>query len=237
MVLATGGAGWLYYPHTDCLRGATGDGMALAYAAGAELVDMEMVQFIPFAIVHPPSFCGILIGEPSVAGPHGVLLDGQGRLLLENVRRQTRAAVTRVMAEALAAGRGTERGALLLDMSGNLKSREGREHLAYLKRRGRLEAVRRAYGDKAYKGEEPWEVLPSAHYFIGGLRVDPWGATNLPGLYAAGQAAGGVHGANRLGSVSLAELFVFGRRAGLAAARFALGHPPGLPEDEAVSMA
>lgn len=230
VILASGGAGWLYYPHTDCVRCTIGDGMALAYAAGAELVDMEMVQFIPFAVVHPPAFCGILIGDPSVAGPGGVLLDGHSQVLLEKVHRHTRAAVTRVMAEAIADGRTSPNGGLFLDMSGNLKTEEGRAHLASLKRRGRLDAVRHAYGQNAYRAQEPWEVLPSAHYTMGGIRVDAWGATAVPGLFAAGQVAGGVHGANRLGSVSLAELFVFGRRAGLAAAGFARNNPPGEAE-------
>ncbi|MEW6661379.1 MAG: FAD-binding protein [Bacillota bacterium] len=218
IVLAAGGGGWLYYPQTDCSRGTTGDAYSLAYRAGAELVDMEQVQFIPFALTHPSSMRGIFLGEPSLAGPAGVLLDKSGQLVLKHINTMTRAQVTRAIVEALVQGRGTERGGLFLDLSANLQTEKGRQAWADMGQNGQLEAVRMAYGDKAYHWEEPWEVAPTAHYFMGGIKVNRYCESSIKGLFAAGQSQGGVHGANRLGSVSLAELFVFGRIAGEAAA-------------------
>ena len=238
VILATGGLGWMYYPHTDCMRSATGDGYALGYEAGAELVDMEQVQFLPFSCTHPASMVGIFLGEPSFVGPQGRLLDGRGRELLVGLETMTRAQVSRVMALELRKGNGTKHGGLLLDLRQNLETPRGRAAWQTMKEVGLLDIARRAYGPKAYAWEEPWDVAPTVHFQMGGLRIDEHGATSVPGLYAAGEAAGGVHGACRLGSVALAELFVFGRRAGLAAAEFARGadRPP-LPRDEAADSA
>lgn len=236
VILATGGLGWMYYPHTDCVRSATGDGYALAYEAGAELVDMEQVQFLPFACTHPSSMVGIFLGEPSFAGPHGRLLDGQGRELLTGLQTMTRAQVSRIMGLELQKGNGTAYGGLLLDLRPNLETPQGRAAWQTMKDAGLVDIAKRAYGQKAYAWEEPWDVAPTVHFQIGGVRIDEHGATNVPGLYAAGEAAGGVHGACRLGSVALAELFVFGRRAGIAAAEFARGADgPALPQEEAAA--
>ncbi len=234
VILATGGLGWMYYPHTDCMRSATGDGYALGYEAGAELVDMEQVQFLPFSCTRPASMVGIFLGEPSFVGPQGRLLDAHGRELLIGMETMTRAQVSRVMALELRKGNGTKHGGLLLDLRQNLETPRGRAAWQTMKDVGLLDIAKRAYGPKAYAWQEPWEVVPTVHFHMGGLRIDEHGATSLAGLYAAGEAAGGVHGACRLGSVALAELFVFGRRAGLAAAEFARGadRPP-LPRDEA----
>jgi succinate dehydrogenase/fumarate reductase flavoprotein subunit len=223
VILASGGLGWMYYPHTDCMRSATGDGYALGLEAGAELIDMEQVQFLPFSCTRPTSMIGIFLGEPSFAGPEGRLLDGHGRELLTGVDRMTRAQVSSVIALELRKGNGTKDGGMLLDLRPNLATPGGRAAWQYLKDIGLLDIAKRAYGPKAYSWEEPWEVAPTVHFHMGGLRIDEHGATNVAGLYAAGEAAGGVHGACRLGSVALAELFVFGRRAGLAAADFARG--------------
>ncbi|MBI1958276.1 MAG: FAD-binding protein [Candidatus Rokubacteria bacterium] len=238
VILATGGLGWMYYPHTDCMRSATGDGYALAYEAGAELVDMEQVQFLPFSCTRPASMVGIFLGEPSFVGPQGRLLDARERELLVGIETMTRAQVSRVMALELREGHGTPHGGLLLDLRQNLETPRGRAAWQTMKDVGLLDIAKRAYGPKAYAWQEPWEVVPTVHFHMGGLRIDEHGATSLPGLYAAGEAAGGVHGACRLGSVALAELFVFGRRAGLAAADFARGadRPP-LPRDEAAEAA
>lgn len=239
VILATGGLGWMYYPHTDCMRSATGDGYALGYEAGAELLDMEQVQFLPFSCTHPASMVGIFLGEPSFVGPEGRLLDGRGREVLgAGLETMTRAQVTRVIALEVLKGNGTERGGMLLDLRGNLATPRGRAAWQTMKEVGLLDIAKRAYGAKAYTWEEPWEVTPTVHFHMGGLRIDEHGATSVPGLYAAGEAAGGVHGACRLGSVALAELFVFGRRAGLAAARFARGgEKPPFPGDEAADVA
>jgi len=224
LVMATGGAGWLYYPNTDCTRGATGDGYALAAEAGAELQDMEQVQFIPFGFTHPSSIRGIHIGEPSIAGPRGVLKNGEGKVVLADLHRMTRAAVTRVMALELQAGRTTPHGGLWLDLSGNLQEADGRQLWEQSRQRWAMDCVRRAYGERAYRWEEPWEVVPTSHYCMGGLVTDAHCATRVPGLYAAGQVQGGIHGANRLGSVSLAEVFIFGEIAGREALAFSRRH-------------
>jgi len=236
IILATGGLGWMYYPHTDCMRSATGDGYALAYGAGAELVDMEQVQFVPFACTHPTSMVGIFLGEPAWAGPQGRLLDGQGRELLTGINRMTRAQVSRVMALELQRGHGTAHGGLLLDLRPNLTTAEGRAVWQKMKDDGFLDNARRAYGAAAYAWEEPWDVAPTAHFHMGGVRTDAQGASSLAGLYAAGEAAGGLHGANRLGSVALAEVFVFGQHAGIAAAAYALGvDRPAMPQGSAAA--
>ncbi len=238
VILATGGLGWMYYPHTDCMRSATGDGYALGYEAGAELVDMEQVQFLPFSCTRPASMVGIFLGEPSFVGPRGRLLDAEGHELLAEMETMTRAQVSRVMALALRKGQGTPHGGLLLDLGPNLQTPRGRAAWQTMKDVGLLDIARRAYGPKANAWQEPWEVVPTVHFHMGGLRIDEHGATTVAGLYAAGEAAGGVHGACRLGSVALAELFVFGRRAGLAAAAFARGSDrPPLPRDEAAEAA
>lgn len=223
VILATGGTGWLYYPHTDSSRSVTGDGFALALQAGASLVEMEQVQFMPFAITHPDSMVGIMCGDPSSAGPHGRLIDREGTVVLEGVLNFNRAQVTRVMAQALKEGRGGSHGGLFLDMRPNLEAPGGMAlWQAFSKGAPTMKTVRAAYGEDAYRWKTPWEVLPTAHYHMGGVRADANGNTGIPGLYAAGGVQGGVHGGNRLGSVALSEIFVFGRRAGEAAAHDAL---------------
>jgi len=233
VILATGGLGWMYYPHTDCTRSATGDGYALAYEAGAELVDMEQVQFLPFACTHPSSMVGIFLGEPAWAGPEGRLLDGRGHELLTGINKMTRAQVTRVMGLELQKGNGTAYGGLVLDLRPNLATVDGRAAWQKMRDAGNLDNARRAYGRGAYEWKEPWDVAPTAHFHMGGVRVDEQGASSVAGLYAAGEAAGGLHGANRLGSVALAELFLLGRRAGAAAAEYSLNvDRPALPASE-----
>jgi succinate dehydrogenase/fumarate reductase flavoprotein subunit len=220
-VIAAGGAGSLYYPHTDCMPSVTGDSYGLALGAGCELVDMEQVQYLPFGITHPPSLLGAPCGEPVVAGPFGRLLNNQGDLVLENIMPMTRAQVARSIVEEIRRGGGTEHGGLLLDLKPNLESPQGEFFVKALKKAGApiLSVVRRAYGRKAADLEEPWDVLPSAHYNMGGVKTDEWCRSSVPTLFACGQAQGGVMGGNRLGSTSLTEIFVFGKRAGRTAAR------------------
>ncbi|MCB9765887.1 MAG: FAD-binding protein [Alphaproteobacteria bacterium] len=224
VVLATGGLGALFAPHTDQCRGATGDGYALAARAGAALVHMEQVQFTPFGLTWPASSCGLAIGDPLIAGPRGVLLDRDGAVLAEALHRQSRAALAGLIGEALVQGRGTPEGGVWLDLGPNLGDEGWAEGVraGFAKGLGR---VRRAYGARAARFEEPWQITPTAHYHMGGVRADPDGASTLPGLFVAGQALGGLHGGNRLGSTSLSELIVFGRRAGRASARWAGLHP------------
>lgn len=227
VILATGGAGWLYFPHTDCLRTSTGDGYDLALRAGAELIDMEMVQFIPFALTHPRSLAGLIIGDPSIAGPCGRLLDRDGNVVATGINVMTRAQVAVIISREIERGRAAAHGGLLLDLTPNFAEEAGRQHLAQARTNiAGLNIVRHAYGPQAFRFEEPWEVLPSAHFTMGGVVIDEWGRSRVEGLYAAGEAAGGIHGANRLGSVALSDIFIFGRRAGLDAARYAAGVDP-----------
>lgn len=224
VILATGGLGALYAPHADTMKSSTGDGYALALRAGAALVDMEQVQFTPFGLVRPARYLGLPLGEPILAGPAGRLLDGHGSLLAEGIATWSRAAVAGAAAAAIAAGKGTASGGVLLDM------RESRNDRLFMERMTSdfshvLARVRSAMGPAAARMEIPWEVAPTAHYHMGGVRVDAWGESRIQGLFAIGQCAGGIHGANRLGSTSLPTLVVFGLRAAEAAARS--GYRPG----------
>ncbi len=220
IVLAAGGAGYLYYPHTDCTPSTVGDSYGLGLMAGVELVDMEQVQFIPFGITHPTSMVGIACGEPVTAGPFGRLLNNQGEVVGENIMSMTRAQAARVVIDAISRGGATEHGGILFDLTPNRQHSQGRAFLDSLKEMMPfiLGNIRRAYGKKAAAFEEPWDVLPTAHYNMGGIRTDQWCRTRVSGLYACGQAQGGVMGGDRLGSTSLTEIFVFGKRAGRAAA-------------------
>lgn len=221
-ILATGGGGWLYYPYTDVMKGCTGDGYALALNAGAELIDMEQVQFIPFSLTHPKGLAGIVVGEPFTAGPMGKLLNVDGEEILDNVYLKTRAQVSNAIILEVEKGKATKYGGVLLDLKGNKDHPQGKILFEMCQKgifKPMTEVVRRAYGQKAADWDEPWDVYPSTHYFMGGVRIDGYGKVlGLENLYAIGEVAGGIHGANRLGSVSLVELFVFGQRAGEKAA-------------------
>lgn len=217
-LLATGGAGWIYYPRTDVTRAVTGDGFALALKCGAELVDMEQVQFIPFSLTHPPGLVGIVVGEPFTAGPAGVLMNAKGEDILPGVNLKTRAEVANTIILEVEKGNGTKYGGCLLDLKKN-KSHPGGKILfdQFTKGpfRNMTSIVKFAYGPKAAAWEEPWDVYPSAHYFMGGVVIDLWGRVKgVENLFACGEVCGGIHGGNRLGSVSLMELFILGKRAG-----------------------
>ncbi len=224
VVIAAGGLGTLYFPKTDTMRGNTGDSYALALRAGAALVDMEQVQFLPFCMTHPPAYEGLCAGEPATAGYLGVLRDRDGRVILDGVMLRTRAECSAAIVRAVAQGRGTERGGCWLDLTGNARlPRAGRYYDAFLHTSltGVMATVRQAWGREAARCRTMWEVRPGAHYAMGGALADADGAAadGAPrGLFAAGQAMGGVFGANRLGSTSLTEGPVFGARAGRAAA-------------------
>jgi succinate dehydrogenase flavoprotein subunit len=217
VVIATGGIGKAW-PITSNSWEYTGDGMALAYEAGADLLDMEFVQFHPTGMVWPPGVQGILVTE-AVRGEGGILRNKLGERFMEKydpkrMELSTRDVVARSIYIEVREGRGTEHGGAYLDIS--------HKPAEYVKRK--LPSMYHQFKELAdvdiTKG--PMEVGPTCHYMMGGIRVDAETAqSTVPGLFAAGEAAAGLHGANRLGGNSLSDLLVFGRRAGLAAAEHA----------------
>ncbi|MHB8719717.1 MAG: FAD-binding protein [Candidatus Dormibacteria bacterium] len=216
-VLASGGWGRMYRYTSNSWEG-TGDGAAMAYDAGAELLDMEFVQFHPTGMIWPPGARGILVTE-AVRGEGGLLFNSQGqRFMLEYdpVKKElsSRDVVARSIYKEVRAGRGTPHGGAYLDIS-----QRGAD---YIKRK--LPSMYEQFHALASVDitTSPMEVGPTIHYTMGGVRVDAeTAATTVPGLFAAGEVAGGLHGANRLGGNSLGDILVFGRRAGMAAAEFA----------------
>jgi succinate dehydrogenase / fumarate reductase, flavoprotein subunit len=216
IVLATGGIGKAW-PITSNSWEYTGDGMALAYEAGAELMDMEFVQFHPTGMVWPPGVQGLLVTE-AVRGEGGILRNKNGERFMEKhdpkrMELSTRDVVARAIYTEVKEGRGTEHGGAYLDIS--------HKPADYVKRK--LPSMYHQFRELAdvdiTKG--PMEVGPTCHYMMGGVRVEAeTAATTVPGLFAAGEVAAGLHGANRLGGNSLSDLLVFGRRAGLAAAEY-----------------
>ena len=234
IVVASGGLSTIYFPKTDTMRGNTGDSYAIAARAGAELVDMEQIQFLPFCLTSPPAFEGLLGGEPVTASYLGVLRDKNKKVILDGVYLRTRAECSAAIMKAVEDGRGTKNGGAYLDMTANKKApKSGVYFMNFLK--GSLPSaynnVRQAMSKSEAQCEDLWEVRPSAHYMMGGIRVDEnccsiGGSKGLKndgilGLFAAGQAMGGLFGANRLGSTSLTEGAVFGQRAGKNAAHHA----------------
>ncbi|HXN51528.1 MAG TPA: FAD-binding protein [Candidatus Acidoferrum sp.] len=217
VVMATGGIGKAW-PITSNSWEYTGDGMALAYEAGAELMDMEFVQFHPTGMVWPPGVQGILVTE-AVRGEGGILRNKNGERFMQRydpkrMELSTRDVVARSIYTEVKEGRGTEHGGAYLDIS--------HKPAEYVKKK--LPSMYHQFKELAdvdiTKG--PMEVGPTCHYMMGGIRVEAETAqSSLPGLFAAGEAAAGLHGANRLGGNSLSDLLVFGRRAGLAAAQHA----------------
>jgi len=248
VVLATGGIGKAFSITSNSWE-YTGDGQALAYLAGAELVDMEFVQFHPTGMVWPPSVRGLLITE-GVRGEGGVLLNNAGRRFMfdsipdnyksqtatdeeegwrytqgdKNARRPpellTRDHVARCIMREVREGRGSPHGGVFLDISW-IKKRipNAAEHI-----RKKLPSMYQQFKELADIDitAVPMEVGPTTHYMMGGVRVDGDSQmSTVPGLFAAGEVAAGLHGANRLGGNSLSDLLVFGKRAGEFAAKFA----------------
>jgi len=243
VVLATGGIGKAYKITSNSWE-YTGDGQALAYWAGADLMDMEFVQFHPTGMVWPPSVRGILVTE-SVRGDGGTLRNALGERFMfkyipdffraetadteeeadrwytdkKNNRRTPdllpRDEVARAIIAEVKAGRGSPHGGVFLDIA-------TRRDPEYIKRR--LPSMYHQFKELADVDitKEPMEVGPTCHYIMGGVRVDAdTTAATIPGLFAAGEVAAGLHGSNRLGGNSLSDLLVFGRRAGLHAAEYA----------------
>jgi succinate dehydrogenase / fumarate reductase flavoprotein subunit len=214
VILATGGIGKAW-PITSNSWEYTGDGMALAYEAGADLTDMEFVQFHPTGMIWPPGVQGILVTE-AVRGEGGTLTNTLGERFMqrydpEKMELSTRDVVARAIYTEVKEGRGTEHGGAYLDIS--------QKPADYVKRK--LPSMYHQFLELADVDitAGPMEVGPTCHYMMGGIRVDAETAeSTVPGLFAAGEAAAGLHGANRLGGNSLSDLLVFGRRAGAAAA-------------------
>ena len=217
VILATGGSGRTFLTSTNAVIN-TGDGMALAYRAGAPLMDMEFVQFHPTTLKDT----GILITE-GARGEGGHLLNTFGERFMktyapEQMELATRSVVSLAIGREIAEGRGVD-GCVLLDL----------RHLGRQRIQERLPQIRQLAIE--FAGVDPVEtpipVRPGAHYQMGGVRTNEWGETPIPGLYAAGECACvSVHGANRLGGNSLLETVTFGRRAGARAADYADGVAP-----------
>jgi succinate dehydrogenase / fumarate reductase, flavoprotein subunit len=264
VVLATGGVGKAFRITSNSWE-YTGDGHSLAYHAGAELQDMEFVQFHPTGMVWPPSVRGILVTE-GVRGEGGVLLNSEGRRFMfddipplyrgstadsedegwrytqgdRNARRPpellTRDHVARCIRREVREGRGSPHGGVYLDIAW-IGSRlpKAEEHI-----RRKLPSMYHQFKELAGIDitKEPMEVGPTTHYMMGGVRVDgDTQMSSVPGLFAAGEVAAGLHGANRLGGNSLSDLLVFGKRAGEHAAAFALAHGAVTVDDGEVDMA
>ena len=262
VVIATGGLGKAFEITSNSWE-YTGDGYALAYAAGAELLDMEFVQFHPTGMVWPPSVRGILVTE-GVRGEGGVLRNKDGKRFMfddipENYRNQTakteeegwrytqgdktamrppelltRDHVARCINREVKAGRGSPHGGVYLDISW-IKERipNAAKHI--------MKKLPSMYHQFMELGGiditiEPMEVGPTTHYTMGGIRVQgDTQMTSVPGLFAAGEAAAGLHGANRLGGNSLSDLLVFGKRAGEHAAAFAKAQGAGWIDEKEVA--
>jgi len=230
VVMASGGWGRMYKTTSNSWEG-TGDGAAMAYDAGADLLDMEFVQFHPTGMIWPPGARGILVTE-AVRGEGCLLYNSENqRFMLEYDPKKkelsSRDVVARSIYKEVKAGRGSVHGGAYLDIR-----HRGAD---YIKKK--LPSMYEQFHALASVDitKEPMEVYPTIHYTMGGIRVEPeTAASTVPGLYAAGECAGGLHGANRLGGNSLGDILVFGRRAGEAAAEFAKRRDaaPALSENE-----
>lgn len=214
-IVATGGGGMMYLINTNAPSN-TGEGYAWAFAVGAELVDMEMVQFHPTGIAYPPQKKGRLITE-KVRGHNGILTNSKGERFMQRYQPKLmelagRDEVSRAIYREIEEGRGTKNGGVYLDV-----------------RHWKKGDVERLIPDVFEEHKEIgidirkqlMEVSPSMHHMMGGININEWGETNVKGLFAAGEVTRNVHGANRLGGNSLAEGQVFGRRAGIRAAKSA----------------
>jgi len=251
VVLATGGIGRAYRITSNSWEG-TGDGHGLAYRAGAELIDMEFVQFHPTGMIWPPSVQGLLVTE-GVRGEGGVLRNSEGRRFMfddipDNYRSQTadnpeegwrytqgdknarrppelltRDHVARCIVREIKAGRGSPHGGVFLDISWiKEKLPDAADHI-----RKKLPSMYHQFKELAGIDitTQPMEIGPTTHYVMGGVKVDSdTQMSTLPGLFAAGECAAGINGANRLGGNSLSDLLLFGKRAGEYAAAFAKGN-------------
>ncbi len=264
VVLATGGVGRAFRITSNSWE-YTGDGHSLAWDAGAELIDMEFVQFHPTGMVWPPSVQGILVTE-GVRGEGGILLNSQGRRFMfddipDNYKAQTakdagegwrycqgdrnanrppelltRDHVARCIMREIKAGRGSPHGGVFLDIA--WIKEKFKDAAAHIQRK--LPSMYHQFKQLADIDitREPMEVGPTTHYIMGGIRVDADSQmSRLPGLFACGECAAGINGANRLGGNSLSDLLVLGKRAGEFAAQFAKAHEAGPVSDAQIADA
>jgi succinate dehydrogenase / fumarate reductase flavoprotein subunit len=264
IVLATGGIGRAYKITSNSWE-YTGDGHSLAYEAGAELIDMEFVQFHPTGMVWPPSVMGILVTE-GVRGEGGILTNKEGRRFMfdeipENYKAQTadsedegwrycqgdkdsrrppelltRDHISRCIVREIKEGRGSPHGGVYLDIAWIKQKLPNAAE--YIKRK--LPSMYHQFKQLADIDitEQAMEVGPTTHYIMGGIHVDPdTQMSRVPGLFAAGECAAGINGANRLGGNSLSDLLVFGKRAGEFAAKFAKENSLGKIDNEKVDNA
>jgi succinate dehydrogenase / fumarate reductase flavoprotein subunit len=264
IVLATGGIGRAYKITSNSWE-STGDGLALAYEAGAELIDMEFVQFHPTGMIWPPSVMGILVTE-GVRGEGGILTNKDGKRFMfdqipENYRAQTadneeegwrycqgdknarrppelltRDHVARCIVREIKEGRGSPHGGVYLDIAWiKQKLPNAAEHI-----KRKLPSMYHQFKQLADIDitEHPMEIGPTTHYAMGGIHVDPdTQMSRVPGLFAAGECAAGINGANRLGGNSLSDIVVFGKRAGEFAAKFAQENSLGKIDHEKIDVA
>ena len=214
-ILASGGAGQLY-PVTSNTFQKNGDGYAISYRAGAQLVDMEQIQFHPTGMVAPESKKGVLVTE-AVRAEGGKLINKNGERFMskyapEKMELATRDVVARSIYQEIIEGRGTENGGVYLDIS-HLDDDYIDEKLETMVLQFENVGVDIKHG--------PIEVAPTAHHFMGGLKINPDASTSIKNLFGAGEVCGGVHGANRLGGNALADTQVFGKIAGESASKAA----------------
>lgn len=226
IVLASGGAGRIY-PLTSTMVESTGDGYAMALRCGLALTGMEFVQFTPTALAYPDALAGTSTGGVLLGLPHTRLWNAKGERFMERYdperkEASTRAILSRAIQGEVVEGRGSPHGGVFLDLTRNDPETLERLAAPFMKK---LEPhgidIRR----------DPIEIAPAVHYFMGGVEIDARCETGVPGLYAAGEAAGGVQGSNRLSSNSLTEVNVFGRIAGREAARYAAAISASGPAD------
>lgn len=235
IILATGGFGELYRTTTNPVT-LTGDGHRLAYDVGVELIDMEMVQFIPLALPCPESRLGLTLGMCSIFGPKVKLLNCRGERYMarydaERMEFATRDVVARANFREIHEGRGTPLGAIVVDTTENDQS------LAHTYRTNLpdvYDRVAEVFGEDAANWKEPFQAAPSQHFCTGGVRIDESCRTSVPGLVAVGEVSGGVHGANRLAGNALTEIVVFGQIAGESAAEDAATRGLGEPDGEQI---
>lgn len=257
VIFATGGGGKAWKITSNSWE-YTGDGHAMAYEAGAELMDMEFTQFHPTGMVWPPSVRGILVTE-GVRGEGGILINSEGhRFMFENIPERfasetadteeeaarwlagdkdarrppellTRDVVARAIRKEVKAGRGSPHGGAFLDIASQRKAEDIKKKLPSMYHQFKVLAELDITTD-------PMEVGPTLHYMMGGIRVDADSQmSQVPGLFACGECSGGMHGANRLGGNSLSDLLVFGKLAGVGAAKYIRGisSPVGIVDEEA----
>ena len=234
VILCTGGHTRLWKKSSSRKNENTGDGYYLGLKAGCELIDMEMVQFHPSGMVLPEEIEGTLVTE-AVRGEGGKLINNKGERFMKEydpkrMELSTRDRVAIANYTEIIEGRGTKNGGVFLDIS-----HKSKEFIVE-----KLPSIYRQFLEAQMLdiSKSPMEVAPTAHYSMGGILVNPEDlSTSVEGLFAAGEVAGGLHGANRLGGNSLAEIIIFGRRAGMAASKYSRNIDQQMRSNKAIAIA